>query len=138
MTEPPTWVSEYVGLPFLERGRTPEGYDCWGLCRAVLAAQFDIALPSYAEGYESVADHERLTGLIEAGREQDWSEIAAGQEQPGDVLLLRMSGLPIHVGVLVSPGWMLHTRAATGAVLERFDGLAWGQRVLGIYRHATL
>ena len=27
----PGWVRDYVGIPFRERGRTPEGADCWGL-----------------------------------------------------------------------------------------------------------
>jgi cell wall-associated NlpC family hydrolase len=130
----PAWVNAYIGLPFEERGRGP-AYDCWGLVRHVLAGAFGIDVPSYAGGYETTRDHERLAGLIDAGKADDWTRIEPGAELPGDVLLLRMSGLPIHVGILVSPGWMLHTRAATGAVIERFEGLAWGRRVLGIYRH---
>jgi cell wall-associated NlpC family hydrolase len=134
MTQPPAWVSCFIGIPFLARGRSSHGYDCWGLVRAVLTARFDVAVPSYAEGYDDIRDHGRLAALVEAGK-VEWSEVKPGDERPGDVLLLRLRGLPIHVGLLVAPGWMLHTREATGSILERFDGLAWGRRVLGIYRH---
>lgn len=135
MSDPPGWVSRYVGLEFEERGRGP-AYDCWGLVRLVLWEVFGIAVPSHADGYDDHKDLERLGALIEDGKAAQWAEVAVGEARPGDVLLLRMKGLPIHVAILVAAGWMLHTRKSHNAVLERFEGLAWGRRVLGIYRHA--
>jgi cell wall-associated NlpC family hydrolase len=165
MAPPPAWASDYIGLPFLVRGRDARGCDCWGLVRLVLGERFGIEVPSYAGDYETIEDHGRLAALVNKGisttetqrhREREgrapgaprdprclyasvvhpaWSEVDPGQECPGDVLLLRLRGLPIHVGLLVAKGWMLHTREATGSVLERLDGLAWGRRVLGTYRY---
>ncbi len=67
-----------------------------------------------------------------------WSEVEIGEPLPGDVVLLRLRGLPIHVGLIVAPCWMLHTARATDSVLDRFGGLAWKNRILGIYRHEDL
>ena len=47
-------------------------------------------------------------------------------------------GRPIHVGVDVAPGWMLHLEQDCDSVLERFDaGSRWERRLLGFYRHAA-
>ncbi len=67
-----------------------------------------------------------------------WLEVERGAEQAGDVVLLRLRGLPIHVGLVVARGWMLHVEAKVDSVLERFDGLEWRRRVLGTYRHTAL
>lgn len=138
MTQPLAWAAAYVGIPFLERGRDRAGCDCWGLARLVLGERFGVDVPSYTSDYESVADTRKLAALAERSRADGWVEVALPEARPGDVLLLRLSGLPIHVGLVVAPGWMLHTKKATDSVLDRFGGLAWRNRVLGAYRHEDL
>jgi cell wall-associated NlpC family hydrolase len=176
MSKPPAWAAEYIGIPFLERGRGRAGCDCWGLVRLVLAERFGIELPSHADDYETVKDHGRLVELIQAGKgnitteaqrngeakrdgwlraeraekpvgsrclcgsvvKTGWLEVERGVEQAGDVVLLRLRGLPVHVGIIVARGWMLHVEAKVDSVVERFDGLEWRNRILGIYRHDAL
>jgi cell wall-associated NlpC family hydrolase len=146
MSKPPAWAAEYIGIPFLERGRDRAGCDCWGLVRLVLAERFGIELPSHACDYDTVKDHGRIAELVGQGRHSQWiavwSPLSSGlchlPSAPGDVVLLRLSGLPIHVGLVVARGWMLHVEAKVDSILERFDGLEWRRRVLGIYRHVAL
>ena len=160
MSQAPKWAARYTGIPFLERGRDRAGCDCWGLVRLVLGERFGVDVPSYAGDYKSVADRRRLAALVETARQERWQEVSGIRKQrsgirsrqacplipdpsrllpePGDVLLLRLRGLPIHVGLFVVPGWMLHTQKATNSVLDRFDGLAWRNQVLGVYRHEDL
>lgn len=134
---PPAWAAGYIGIPFLERGRDRSGCDCWGLVRLVLAERFGVELPSYAGDYETVKDHGRLADLV--GRhEPAWLRVDPGPERPGDIVLLRLRGLPIHVGVVAARGWMLHIEPKVDSVLERFGGLEWRNRVLGIHRHDLL
>ena len=130
----PNWAADYVGLPFRAHGRDWDGVDCWGLVRLVLADQFGTRLPSYAGGYASVEDAEDIGRLIR-GEMGPWREVAPGEVQAGDVVLMRLLNQPMHVGVVVATNWMLHIEDGIDACLERYDGQRWCQRVMGIYRH---
>lgn len=138
MTELPDWVSAYVGLPFKEGGRNRDGLDCYGLLRLVINERFEGGVPEY-EGiaYRPGEDRSLLAALMDE-RIRLWRPIAKGDEQPGDGVLLRVMGRPIHVGVVVAPGFMLHIEKNCDSVLERFTaGSRWERRVLGFYRHAA-
>ena len=134
----PDWVAAYVGLPFQEGGRSRDGLDCYGLLRLVINERFGGAVPEY-EGiaYRPGQDHDLLVALMDE-RIRLWRPIAIGAEQPGDGVLLRVMGRPIHVGVVVGPGLMLHIEKSCDSVLERFcAGSRWERRVLGFHRHAA-
>jgi cell wall-associated NlpC family hydrolase len=137
MSKPPAWVAEYIGMRFRERGRDRAGCDCWGLVRLVLAERFGVEVPSYAGDYDTVGEQHRIAALI-TRHQPAWLPVDPGRERPGDVVLLRLHGLPVHVGVVAARGWMLHVEPKVDSVLERFDGLEWRNRVLGVYRHAAL
>jgi len=130
----PDWVNAYVGLPFKVHGRDRDGIDCWGLVRLVLADQFGRRLPSYAGGYASVEDAKDIGRLIR-GEMGPWHPVPPGAERPGDVVLMRLMNQPMHVGVVVAAGWMLHIEDGIDACLEPYDGARWRRRVLGRYRH---
>jgi len=135
--DPPSWVADYVGLPFKEHGRGRDGMDCWGLCRTVLAERFGLHLPAYVEGYASTEDAKDIARIIR-GEMAPWRPVPAGAERPGDVALIRMLNHPMHVGVVVARGWMLHIEEGIDACLERYDGSKWRRRLIGIYRHQDL
>jgi cell wall-associated NlpC family hydrolase len=134
----PDWVSAYVGLPFKEGGRNRDGLDCYGLLRLVINERFGGAVPEY-EGiaYRPGEDSSLLAALMDE-RIRLWRPIAIGEEKPGDGVLLRVMGRPIHVGVVVEAGYMLHIEKNCDSVLERFStGSRWEKRLLGFYRHAA-
>lgn len=136
MAEVPEWVAEYVGLPFAEHGRERSGVDCWGLIRLVLAEQFGVGVPSYGGDYASTTDQDELGRLIR-GEMAPWREVT-GRERAGDGVLLRVRGQPIHVGLVIAPGWMLHVQRDIDSTLERYDGPRWAKRIIGIYRHESM
>lgn len=139
MTTVPDWARDYVGLPWRELGRDREGLDCWGLFRLVLAERFGLDVPAYdGVGFVAGADCAALARFIDA-HTHAWRRLGAGElPRPGDGVLLRVRGQPIHVGVVVAPGWMLHIEQGIESVIERTDGPRWARRVIGIYRHAEL
>lgn len=136
MAEIPDWVAEYVGLPFAEHGRDRSGVDCWGLIRLVLAARFGVRVPSYVGDYTSTIDQDEL-GRLMRGEMAPWREVT-GREHIGDGVLLRVRGQPIHVGLVVAPGWMLHIERGIDSVIERYDGNRWAKRLIGIFRHESM
>ena len=131
----PSWVSKYVGLPYSLHGRTPSGVDCYGLCLLVWANEFGfhgLGDPPYQSVKDKVLALEK--GL------SDWEKV----EDPrvGDAVLFHCAGRPLHIGMVVEKGWMLHIEADSMAgrpkysSYERYLTPLWRSRVLGFYRYA--
>lgn len=127
-----------VGLPWEERGRGPDGWDCWGLYGRMLAVK-GIVLPSYAEGYSGIADKDGIAALID-GHRTDWIRIEPGQERPFDGVLF--GGSSWHIGGVTERGFMLHMPRGGTSVIERYDGTKFAARLrahgAGFYRHPNL
>jgi hypothetical protein len=126
-----TWWNDYISLKYLKKGRDKDGIDCWGLVKLIYKEQYNIELPSFAEEYEA-EQQTKIEQLIALGKE-GWEKI----ETPtiGDVALLRVNGLFMHVGVVVSPNQFIHVSEHTNTTIERFDTGIWKHRVEGFYRY---
>lgn len=147
MVDAPAWCRPYIGLEFEEHGRGPR-YDCWGYFRMVQERQFGLALPSFAAAYASVKDYKRsvgiLSGIITTNME-DWvlvdrpigGVINTEDHQPGDGILFRLRGQPLHVGVIAGPGVVLHIDSGHDSVIESYDSLKWRNRIVGIHRYVA-
>lgn len=132
----PIWAGRYIGLPFAERGRDRAGLDCWGLVRLVMAEQFAMTLPCFAKEYQRPTDQAVIGGIVQ--REMpSWRAVPAGQEELGDVVVLRMRGAPMHVGMVIGDGQMLHIEQGINSAIERYSGLRWRERVEGFFRYRT-
>jgi len=145
----PKWCAQYVGIPFVDKGRTRAGCDCWGLVRLVLAEQFGIALPDYADAYIDAHDHASVADAVQAGLREGWTEIDHARETPrcGDLLVIKIAARPWHCGLMVTPERFLHCptqpdrrsgREVGTSCIERLDALIWRRRIEVIYRHASL
>lgn len=128
------WLIQYIGIPFVDRGRDPAtGLDCWGLAKLVLEKHFDLPpLPDFSDQYARTKDA-CVAGLFRAEMPR-WQRVA--EPRPGDVAVLRLSGQPRHVGVMVDHNVMLTTDRVSGSALERLDDPRWIGRLEGYYRHA--
>lgn len=122
----------YVGLPFLEHGRSHLGCDCYGLLRLVYQEQLGIMLPSYTTHYITTQDADHISRLI-AGELSPWHEVFI--ERPLDAVLLREGSAIRHVGVVASPGKLLHVEDGSEAVIEPYKTGRLKRRVVGFYRH---
>ncbi len=127
----------YVGLPFKSCGRGPDGYDCWGLARLFYSIEYGIDLPSYVDEYSASNKKTETSRTIEAHWDE-WSRISQGQEKCGDIIVLRLSGFPTHIGVVIRKGIMLHILEGTNAVIESYRGALWKNRIIGIFRHSLM
>ena len=132
----PIWAGHYIGLPFKEHGRDRQGVDCWGLVRLVLSEQYGFYLPSYTGQYDRISDAARIGQLV-AQAVPDWRKISAGQEELGDVAVMRMCGQLMHVGVVIGDGQMLHVDRGVNSAIERYQGARWASRVDAFYRYRT-
>lgn len=129
---PPAWCAKYIGLPFLEKGRGPDGYDCWGLVREVLAAEFGVdGLPDYVNAYSRTTDKLSVSGAVQAGLSRGWRK--AAEPKPGTLVILRIAGRPWHCAIAVNKDWFMHILFGANACLERFDSMVWSDRIEGFY-----
>jgi len=128
----PAWVGKYVGSDFASHGRGPDEFDCWGLVRWVLLREYGIEAPDFGEEYEHPTDAEGIPKAIETGK-AGWCRVSDARE--GDVVVLNVYGKPMHCGVVVSPGFMLHTRRGVGSCVESYERPLWKPRLEGVYRH---
>jgi cell wall-associated NlpC family hydrolase len=125
----------YIGLPWLDRGRTPAGVDCWGLVRLVYAGELGIDLPNRADDYSNAGDRHAILPLVEEAR-PDWTRISGGAGARFDLVLIRQA--PWHVGVIVGRGLMLHIPEGGTSCIEPYTTGRWGNRVEGTYRHISI
>jgi len=129
-------INEYVGIPFNENGLSPEeGFNCWSLTKYVAEKEFGIYLPSYSEQYSTPLDYKELSNLIGKESTTNWVEVEKGKEKPGDVIILRLRNQPIHAGLVVKRGKMLHVYKGINTVIDRYDSPLWKHRINGIFRY---
>lgn len=132
----PSWVADYIEIPFKDKGRTRAGVDCYGLVRLVLKDRYGKALPEFSD-YSSCGASEEVAILVDANiptidaKEIDYSDLT-----PGDLVLIRHMGLPCHIGIYVGGGSILHTAYRKNTVLERLSSPRFKNRVEGFYRVA--
>lgn len=140
------WCSKYVGIPFVEGGRDPAiGLDCWGLYRYVLVDHFGIEVAAYEE--HRLCDGGGGSELAAFMSSELWRwDLIWHKSMPNDVmpldlelrpadgLLIRMDGVPMHVGVIAEAPWFLHTEISTCCHLDEITSPRWRRRILGVYR----
>jgi len=132
------WAAAYIGIPFRTGGSARAGCDCFGLMALAYREVFGITLPLYADQYDSVRDADRLARIVETNLPTTpWREVPAASMTPGDGLLFRVVGQPIHVGIAVGDGRFLHVLSSmTESCIERLASPRWHRRLLGVYRYA--
>ena len=131
----PNWVADYIGLPYLQHGRTREGMDCWGLIILVFAEKFKVTLPSYATDYRDVDALEEINDIVEVEKQRGWVQIPAGSERLGDVVVFRVVGIPCHVGMVTEQGRFLHTIKGIDSAHADYTSSRWRNRVNSFWRY---
>ena len=122
-------------VPFLDKGRTREGLDCWGICVLAYAEVYGIELASLDWRYKGTSKPEALEEVVRREQETSWRQVA--EPQPGDVVVFRVGGHPSHIGLVLGDGLMLHIGEGFEAAVERYGSLMWGKRVADFWRHVS-
>jgi cell wall-associated NlpC family hydrolase len=129
------WHQQYIGIPFAEKGRDATGLDCWGLVKLVYEKELGVELPGYEWAYHTTQDKDAIGNEIAMERVAGWREVET--PAPFDLVILRMQGVPMHVGVVTSAPSMIHSARGVNVALERYDSMRWKNRVNGYVRHAS-
>ena len=122
--------------PFVEHGRDYDGWDCWGCVLCAYRDVLGIELPSYSrEDYRRALPGTRLAELVDRERRAMWR--AVPEPAPGDVVVLKIKRYPVHCGVVLGGGQMIHAHHGTDTTVERYGGLIWRDRLDDYWRHES-
>ena len=117
------FTTRAITVPFVSQGRCWAGWDCWGAVVMFHQEVLGIELPLYTTCHSDA-------WTCHAPK---WDSVTS--PAPGDVVQLCIDGRPIHVGIALGNGTMLHSDQIAGTVVERLASPKWARRVEGYYRY---
>ena len=118
----PRFYADLIGKPFIEYGRGPAAYDCFGLF-------IEIQRRLGRRVIDCIANPDTLDEVIQ----DDWIETV--YPKPGDGILIRSVDPRYHVATVLdgSKMTMVHVDRNRHVCEERFDDVLWARRILGFY-----
>ncbi|CAB4130463.1 Endopeptidase, NLPC/P60 domain containing protein [uncultured Caudovirales phage] len=131
----PQWAEQYVGIPYLTHGRDRAGADCWGLIEMIQAEQLGALWPKYEGADWFKGQKPMLIGRDAVLHAAKFNPVTMEEAKLGDGILIRMRGYPFHVGLVLAPGWMIHTLEGVGSCIEDYRSMLWRDRLTGFYRY---
>lgn len=112
-------------------GRTFKGADCYGIAY-LYAKENGISLPEYPE--KLCGSSNEIKSSISEELE-NFYKITPGKERALDLILFKILGEPVHIGIVVSPGIMLHSFQGNGfSSVESYRSILWVNRIDSIWR----
>lgn len=122
-------ISDLVGIPFARKGRSKEGFDCWGLAMEVFK-RYGIDIPDYNK--DSYNEEEIHKEVLKRKELEDWEEIKE-PEVPCLVLFQVGKFFVSHVGVYIGGGKFIHVRLEVNCCVERLQ--THKNSLRGFYRY---
>ena len=120
-------ITPYIGIKY-----EPKVWDCWELCRKFARQELGIEYPKYMYSKETYLDDSEI--IIQHERSMlglKWIEVQ--EPDVGDVIVFRIRGRALHVGIYVGSDLFLHTLEGRNSCLEDLYG-QWHQSVVGYFR----
>lgn len=128
-------IDKYIGVPFLKKGRTTKGLDCYGLVMSYYRDCLSIEIPDVGATHlqPSLAHLEYIDNAA-----KHWKEV----DKPVENAVVAMStivsrpSLVNHFGIIVSVDnklKILHTFKETNAHLVDIDNIAYKSKIKAYY-----
>ncbi len=123
----------WIGIPYVDRGRDPEvGLDCWGLPLCFYREVLGVELPTLLDHYKTACDYAAVSELVLAER-RGWTEVR--WPVYGDLVTLKVHGMPWHVGIILDQRHFLHTLRDVGSCVARLDSPMWIKRIDSYWKY---
>lgn len=134
------FISKAIEIPFVEKGRSWDGVDCWGLIFLAFKEVHGVDLPEYTGEYKSTRQLRELQNLISKKSGDSWTQVKDPQKM--DCILLSVSGTAAHIGLFIdSNGNFLHIERNRNAYIDNINNLMWQgpgySNIRGYYRYGV-
>ena len=116
-----TWtdfIFKACQVPFVEKGRSWEGWDCWGLVYVAYRDVLGIIIPDYLDRYDHTHEVTRLSKVVEQEKQIVWKRVEHKDWARGDVMTIRRRNLCVHAGLIVADGQVMHAEQDMGTIIE--------------------
>lgn len=121
--------SSFIGIPFVNNGRSLEGYDCWGLVKELYLQFHGEVLPDFV--YEKATeDTVKMFFANELNVKQVWKKV---EPQAGAIAVFSVAGRAAHVGFMINGHEFIHVISSSSTVIEDIKRLRWAGRFKGCY-----
>lgn len=119
-----------LGIPFMDRGRGPCGFDCWGLVMEIFR-RCGIILPDYRICCTDLSGIDAKVGEQRGA----WTTCDPGALPIPSLVVMRFNspGLINHVGTYIGAGRFIHTAEKMGVNIDRVDHPYWKRHIEGFY-----
>ena len=114
-------LANLIGIPYEEK-------DCWGIVTLYYKTILDIELPKYF--YCDPCDSKEISPIINENKVK-YKRVA--KPETGDIILLRIFGVPAHVGIYLDEKYFLHTQKGVGSCIDALR--KYEKRILGYYKY---
>lgn len=139
MIDIPPFLAPYIGIPHAPGASSLDECDCWGLLRLIYNAHSGRVLPPYSgpAWRRGMRDAEKAPiGSAALEYAEKFIPVPLGTERLFDGVLFKIKGFPIHVGMVIEPGWMIHVQQGADSTIEQYrPALMWENRIAGVFRH---
>lgn len=125
---------QFLNIYYKKDGRSYTGADCYGLCYLFNRDILNKIIPDFLG--ENIYGDESISRVYEQKKSQ-FKKVATGKEVVGDIISLSLKGYPVHVGVIVQKGIMLHIMENKFASLESYINKKWDKRINSIWRYES-
>ncbi|QFQ88274.1 phage tail protein [Paracoccus kondratievae] len=132
-----SWSDRFIGIPYLDLGRTRAGCDCWGLACVIYREELGISLPEYLGDYASPDELAEVAALIDRDRASLLWVPVSGPAMAFDIALFRRGRWSSHVGIVIRHGLMIHMVADDHAKVQTYRDGPYKHRFQGHYRHVS-
>ena len=112
----PDFAARAISVPFVEHGRSYDGWDCWGIVCVGYRDVLGIKVPDYGEYYETTNAFRALRAAFNARRDAEWQSC---NRRLGAVAVILRKNLPIHAGLVIGKRDILHCEQTVGTVIDR-------------------
>lgn len=124
-------VEEWLGAPYVNRGRTREGVDCWGLPLKIYE-KAGVKLFDVPEFEYSVSWSKQGGNFLAENAHRDWQKIEAPEFLDG-ILFKNLHGIAYHTGIVLSGHRFIHA-TMYGVIISKYTDKDVAGKIEGFYR----
>lgn len=129
-------MTQYIGKPFKDHGRGPDGYDCIGLVLQIYKDN-GIEVPDIWK-YDKSTGRKAMKNFLLSVAAAETAETGwvKTEKEPLAMVVFKVGGI-LHAGVMLDDEKFIHALEGTAVCMESLNNPIWANRVKGFYKWST-